>query len=77
MVISAMVTLDASPITMLMMFAALLMLYEISLLVARLVLGKRVKEQKEEAEREAREEAEWQEEWGQKKAAIKKRLSDD
>lgn len=46
-------------------------------LVARLVLGKRVKEQKEEAEREAREEAEWQEEWGQKKAAIKKRLSDD
>ena len=77
MVISAMVTLDASPVTMLMMFAALLMLYEISLLVARLVLGKRVKEQKEEAEREAREEAEWQEEWGQKKAAIKKRLSDD
>ena len=77
MVISAMVTLDASPVTMLMMFAALLMLYEVSLLVARLVLGKRVKEQKEEAEREAREEAEWQEEWGQKKAAIKKRLSDD
>lgn len=77
MVISAMVTLDASPVTMLMMFAALLMLYEISLLVARMVLGNRVKKQKEEAEREAREEAEWQEEWGQKKEAIKKRLADD
>ena len=60
-----------------MMFAALLMLYEVSLLVARMVLGNRVKKQKEEADREAREEAEWQEEWGQKKEAIKKRLADD
>ena len=42
-----------------------------------MVLGNRVKKQKEEAEREAREEAEWQEEWGQKKEAIKKRLADD
>lgn len=77
MVIAAMVTLDASPITMLMMFGALLLLYEGSLLVSRVVLGNRVKKQKEEAEREAREEAEWKEEWGEKKAAIKKRLSDD
>ena len=77
MVISAMVTLDASPITMLLMFAAMLVLYEGSLLVARLVLGNRIKKQKEEAEQEAREEAEWKEEWADKKDAIKKRLSDD
>lgn len=77
MVIAAMVTLDASPITMLMMFAALLVLYEGSLLVSRIVLGNRVKKQKEEMEREAREEAEWQEEWKAKKSEIKKRLSDD
>lgn len=77
MVIAAMVTLDASPITMLMMFAALLVLYEGSLLVSRIVLGNRVKKQKEEMEREAREEAEWKEEWAAKKSEIKKRLSDD
>lgn len=77
MVIAAMVTLDASPITMLLMFAALLVLYEGSLLIARLVLGGRVKKQKEEAEREAREEAEWQEEWSAKKTELKKQFSDD
>ncbi|WP_294439004.1 twin-arginine translocase subunit TatC [uncultured Slackia sp.] len=77
MVISAMVTLDASPITMLLMFAAMVVLYEASLLIARLVLGKRVKQQKEEAEREAREEAEWQEEWAATKDKIKKRLDSD
>lgn len=77
MVIAAMVTLDASPITMLMMFAALLVLYEGSLFVSRMALGSRVKKQKEEMEREAREEAEWKEEWDAKKAEIKKRLSDD
>ncbi|WP_165247761.1 twin-arginine translocase subunit TatC [Adlercreutzia sp. ZJ141] len=43
MVVSAMVTLDASPITMLLMFAALLMLYEGSLLIARVALSKRIK----------------------------------
>lgn len=77
MVISAMVTLDASPITMLLMFAALLVLYEGSLLVARFALGSRVKKQKEEAEREARETAEFKEEWEAKKADIKKKLADE
>lgn len=77
MVIAAMVTLDASPVTMLLMFAALLVLYEGSLLVARLALGNRVKKQKEEAQREAEENAEWQEEWAAKKADIKKKLSED
>ncbi len=67
LVISAMVTPDASPVTMFLMFAAMLSLYEISLLVARLVLGKRVKEQKKEIEEEAAEDAAWQEEWAERK----------
>lgn len=45
LIICAMITPDASPITMLIMFAALIVLYEISLLVARVVLAKRIKEQ--------------------------------
>jgi sec-independent protein translocase protein TatC len=48
MVISAKVTLDANPVTMLLMFAALVGLYEISLLIARIVLAKRIKKQQEE-----------------------------
>lgn len=51
MVFSAMVTPDANPVTMLLMFAALLALYEVSLLVARVALTRRLKRQaKEEAE---------------------------
>ena len=45
LVISAMVTPDASPITMALMFAALVALYELSLFAARLGLGKRIKRQ--------------------------------
>ena len=55
LVFSAMVTPDASPITMGLMFAALIALYEISLLLARVVLAKRIKRQNELA---AQEEAE-------------------
>ena len=55
MVASAMLTADSSPVTMLLMFAALIVLYEASLLIARIVLSKRIKEQNE---RLAREEAE-------------------
>lgn len=47
MVICAMVTPDASPVTMLLMFAALIALYEISLLLARIVLTRRIKQQNE------------------------------
>ena len=57
MVISAMATPDASPVTMLLMFAALIALYEISLLMARIVLSKRIKKQTEDLEREEAEEA--------------------
>ena len=42
MVICAIVTPDANPITMLLMFAAMLVLYEGSLLVSRIVLGRRL-----------------------------------
>lgn len=57
MVISAMATPDASPITMLLMFAALLVLYEGSLLIARVVLSKRIKKQNDELDAEEAEEA--------------------
>ena len=48
LVLCAMVTPDANPITMLFMFAALLSMYEISMLVARFVLSKRIAKQKAE-----------------------------
>ena len=48
MVFSAMVTPDANPVTMLLMFAALIALYEASLLIARIVLARRIKRQQEE-----------------------------
>lgn len=48
MVICAMATPDASPITMLLMFAAMVALYEGSLLISRIVLRKRIKKQNEE-----------------------------
>ncbi len=63
LVVSAMVTPDASPVTMLLMFAAMVALYELSLFISRVVLGKRVKEQEEKARREAEEEAAMMAEW--------------
>ena len=56
MVVSAMATPDASPVTMLLMFAALLVLYEGSLLIARVVLRNRIKKQNEELDAEEAEE---------------------
>lgn len=50
MILSAMVTPDANPVTMVFMFAALIALYEISLLLARIVLARRIKKQKEDGE---------------------------
>ena len=44
-VFSAMVTPDANPVTMLIMYAALIALYELSLLIARVVLARRIKAQ--------------------------------
>lgn len=49
LIFAAMVTPDASPVTMGLMFAALVLLYELSLLVARIALRKRKKAQEERA----------------------------
>lgn len=51
MVFSAVITPDASPVTMLLLFIALVLLYEISLLFSRVVLAKKIaREKAEEAE---------------------------
>ena len=77
MLIAAMVTPDASPVTMMLMFAAMVLLYELSLLVARFVLGNKIQKQAEEMAEEEREEAEWQEEWAKQKAALKKKMEEE
>lgn len=56
MVLSAITTPDASPVTMLLMFGALIALYEISLLIARVVLAKRIRKQNAELAAEEAEE---------------------
>lgn len=70
MVISAMATPDASPVTMLLMFAAMVVLYEGSLLIARVVLAGRIKKQNAAIAAEEAEEA--AEELALKKAKAKK-----
>ena len=72
LVVSAFITPDASPVTMALLFAAMLALYEISLLAARLVLGKRVKEQQKELEEEAKADAEWEKEWAERQLKRKR-----
>lgn len=74
MALSAMVTPDASPVTMLLMFAALVVLYEGSLFISRIVLGKRIKKQNEELAREEAEEEELKREMlARKKAKAAKK----
>ena len=62
LVFSAMVTPDASPVTMGLMFAAMVVLYEISLLAARIGLSRRIKRQEAARKVEEREAAEAKEE---------------
>ena len=57
-----MVTPDASPVTMGLMFAAMVVLYEISLLAARVGLSRRIKRQEAARKVEEREAAEAKEE---------------
>lgn len=52
MVVCAMVTPDANPITMILMFAAMAVLYEGSLLLSRLVLTRRMAREKAEGDAE-------------------------
>lgn len=46
MVFSAVITPDASPVTMLLLFGALVALYELSLLFSRIVLAKKIAKEK-------------------------------
>ena len=72
MVISAMITPDASPVTMLLMFAAMIALYEASMLVSRIVLRKRIKQQNEQIAKEEAEQRAYEEERTKRKALRKK-----
>ncbi len=71
---SAVVTPDASPVTMGLMFAAMIGLYEISLLAARVALKRRIKQQKEREELEEIERREAREELQALKQAGKEHL---
>ena len=74
LVVSAFVTPDASPVTMFLMFSAMIGLYEGSLLIARLVLGNKIKQQKIEMEEQAKADAEWEEEWAELQRKRKEEL---
>lgn len=71
LVFSAMVTPDASPVTMGLMFAAMVIMYELSLLVARAALKKRIAKQKQKQELEEKEKQEVKEEFDRLKKASK------
>ncbi len=73
MIVSAVITPDASPVTMLLMFAAMVGLYELSLFVSRTVLAKRIKQQAAELEKEQAEEEAWQKERASEKLAAKRK----
>ena len=68
LVLSGMITPDASPVTMLLMYVPLIGMYEISLAVARAVMGQKIQRQREELEEAARQDAEWEVEWAEIKA---------
>ncbi len=57
LVLCAIITPDASPVTMLLMFAALVVLYELSLLIARVVLRSRIQKQNQAIAKEEAAEA--------------------
>ena len=73
MVVSAMATPDASPITMLLMFAAMVALYEGSLLIARVVLRSRIKKQNAELDAQEAEETAQELAYQKEKAAKAKK----
>ena len=74
---SAVVTPDASPVTMGLMFAAMVFLYELSLLAARIGLKKRIKSQAEKAAQEEKERQEAKEELRSLKKSFDKYLWGD
>ncbi len=74
---SAVVTPDASPVTMGLMFAAMVFLYELSLLAARIGLKKRIKSQAKKAAQEEKERQEAKEELRSLKKSFDKHLWGD
>lgn len=78
LIFSAAITPDASPVTMALMFAAMLGLYELSLLAARIGLKKRMERKEEERKQDELEAAEAKEELTRlKDAAVKHFFGDD
>lgn len=74
LVFSAVITPDASPVTMLLMFAAMVLLYEVSLLVARLGLSRRIKAQEAAKKLEEQEAEEAREEFRHAKRSFREHL---
>lgn len=74
LIFSAVVTPDASPVTMGLMFAAMIGLYELSLLVARVALKRRNKNAEARAKREEAEAAEAREEIKRAKRSFDEHL---
>ncbi len=74
---SAVVTPDASPVTMGLMFAAMVVLYELSLLAARVGLKRRIKAQAEKAIQEEKDRQEAKEELKSLKKSFDKHLWGD
>jgi len=74
LVFSAMVTPDASPVTMGLMFAAMVVLYELSLLAARVGLRKRIKRQEKARKTEELEAQEAKEELKYAKTKFQEHL---
>ena len=71
LVLSAFITPDASPVTMFLLFAAMIGLYELSMLAARMVLGNKIQKQKAELEAQAKADAEWEAEWAERQRQRK------
>lgn len=74
---SAVITPDASPVTMMLMFAAMLALYELSLLAARVGLKKRIKSQEERRKQDELDAAEAKEEFSRIKKAAQRHFWGD
>lgn len=74
LIFSAMVTPDSSPVTMGLMFAAMVALYEISLLASRIAIGKREKRLKQIEEQQQKEWEEAKEELRSARQAAREAL---
>jgi len=69
LVLSAFITPDASPVTMILMFCALAVLYEMSLFIARIVMRKRIKAHEAQEAAEEAADAAADAEYAKRKAA--------